>query len=60
MWSAEEVTTFVRWLGNTGCFQSVEYQVLYLGVDDSVFFGLSLNELKGVSGHARVYDRMSE
>ena len=59
-WSAEEVSTFVRSLGNTGCFQSVGYQVLNLGVDDSVFFGLSLNELQGVCGHAHTYPLMSE
>jgi hypothetical protein len=27
-------------------------------VDDSVFFDLSLNDLQGVCGHARAYDRM--
>ena len=59
-WSAETVVVFVRSLGPSECFQSPGDQVLYLGVDDSVFFALSLNDLEGVCGHARVYDRMCE
>ena len=57
-WSVEEVVTivtFVRSLGPAECFQSVGDQVLHLVVDDSVFFTLSLEELEGVCGHARVY-----
>jgi hypothetical protein len=42
-WSSEKVTVFVRSLGTTECFQSGGDQVLQLGVDDSVFFGLSVN-----------------
>jgi hypothetical protein len=42
-WSSEKVTVFVRSLGTTECFQSAGDQVLQLGVDDSVFFGLSVN-----------------
>ena len=57
-WSSEKVATFVRSLGVAQCFQSVGDQVLHLGVDDSVFFDLSLNDLQGVCGHARAYDRM--
>ena len=49
----EQVATFLRSLGTAECFQSAGDQVLQLGVDDSVFFGLSVNELQGVSGHAR-------
>ncbi len=41
-WSSEKVTTFVRVLGTAQCFQSSSDQVLHLGVDDSVFFDLSL------------------
>jgi hypothetical protein len=59
-WSSEQVATFVRSLGPAECFQSVTDQVLQLGVDDSVFFALSLNELQGVCGHARAYARMCE
>ncbi len=44
-WSPEKVATFVRVLGDTQCFQSAGDQVLLLGVDDSVFFDLSLNYL---------------
>jgi hypothetical protein len=47
-------------LGTAQCFQSAGDQVLQLGVDDSVFFDLSLNDLEGVCGHARAYDRMCE
>jgi hypothetical protein len=54
------VDTFVRSLGASQCFQSAGDQVLQLGVDDSVFFDLSLNDLQGVCGHTRVYDRMCE
>ncbi len=43
-WSEEKVVTFVRSLGPDECFQSVGDQTLQLGVDDSVFFTLSLNE----------------
>ena len=59
-WSSEKVATFVRTLGGTQCFQSVTDQVMQLGVDDSVFFDLSLNDLQGVCGHADVYHRMCE
>ena len=57
-WSPEKVSTFVRALGGAQCFQSAGDQVLQLGVDDSVFFDLSLDDLQGVCGHARAYDRM--
>jgi hypothetical protein len=40
--------TFLRSLGSGECFQSVGYQAFPLGVDDSVFFGLSVNKLEGV------------
>jgi hypothetical protein len=46
--------TFVRSLGPPECFQAPGDQLLHLGVDDIVFFVLSLNELEGVCGHARV------
>ena len=59
-WSSEKVSTFVRSLGTSKCFQSVGDQVVQLGVDDSVFFTLSLNDLQGVCGHARAYDHMCE
>ncbi len=59
-WSSENVATFVRSLGTSECFQSAGDQVLQRGVDDSVFFTLSLNDLQGVCGHARAYDRMCE
>ncbi len=59
-WSPEGVTTFVRSLGPAECFKSVGDQVMQLGVDDSVFFVLSLNELEGVCGHTRVYHHMCE
>ena len=52
------MATFVRALGTAQCFQSTGDQVLQLGVDDRVFFDLSLNDLQGVCGHARAYDRM--
>ena len=39
-----ESGTFVRSLGAVQCFQSAGDQVLQLGVDDSVFFDLSLND----------------
>ena len=58
-WSSEKVATFVRALGGAQCFQSVTDQVLQLGVDDSVFFDLSLNDFQGVCGHAGVYHHMS-
>jgi hypothetical protein len=47
-WSSEKVSTFVRSLGTTECFhvQSAGHQVLKFGVDDSVFFVLSLNDLQ--------------
>jgi hypothetical protein len=51
---------FLEIIGNCECFQTVTDQVLQYGVDDSVFFVLSLNELQSVCGHACVYDRMSE
>jgi hypothetical protein len=57
-WSSEKVATFVRSLGAAQCFQSAGDQVLQLGVDGSVVFDLSLNDLQGVCGHARAYDRM--
>ena len=56
-WSSEKVA-FFRSLGTAECFQSVGHQVLQLGVDVSVSFALSLNDLQGVCGHARAYDRM--
>jgi hypothetical protein len=59
-WSAEQVATFVRALGAAQCFQSAGDQVLQLGVDGSLFFDLSLNDLQGVCGHARAYHRMCE
>ena len=59
-WSAEKVVTFVRSLGPAECFQSVTDQVMKLGVDVSVFFALSLNELEGVCGHPHVYHHMCE
>ena len=59
-WSSEKVATFVRSLGTAECFQSAGHQVLQLGVDGSVFFALSLNDLQGVWGHARAYDRICE
>ncbi len=59
-WRAETVATFVRSLGPPECFQSASDQVLQLGVDGSVLFALSLNELEGVCGHARAYHRMCE
>jgi hypothetical protein len=59
-WCPEKVDTFLRSLGTPECFQSAGDQVLELGVDVSVFFGLSVNELQGVCGHARPYDRMCE
>ncbi len=61
-WRPEQVATFLRSLGTADCFQSTGDQVLKLGVDVSVFLGLSVNELQGVCGHTRrrVYDRMCE
>ncbi len=44
-WSPQKVATFVRGLGDSQCFQSAGDQVLLLGVDGSVFFDLSLNDL---------------
>jgi hypothetical protein len=58
-WSSEKVVTFVRSLGGAQCFQSAGDQVLHLGVDVSVFFDLSLNDLQGVCGHARTDARAS-
>jgi hypothetical protein len=55
-WELKEKTNI--WVSE--CFQSAGDQVLHLGVDDSVFFALSLNDLQGVCGHAREYDRMCE
>jgi hypothetical protein len=52
-WSSEKVGTFFRSLGTVVCFQSTGHQVLQVGVDVSVFFTLSLNDLQGVCGHAR-------
>ena len=53
-WSTEKVATFVRSLGPAECFQSagdqvgLEWMTVFslqrIGVDDSVFFALSLNE----------------
>ena len=57
-WSSEKVATFVRALGTVQCFQSDTDQVLELGVDDSVFFELSLIDLQGVRGHAGVCHHM--
>ena len=59
-WCTEKVDTFLGSLGTAECFQSPGDQLLYLGVDDSVFFGLSVNELQGVCGHTRGYDLMCE
>jgi hypothetical protein len=52
-WSSEKVVTFffVRSLGTPTCFQSTGHQVLQVGVDDSVFFSLSLNDSQGVCGY---------
>jgi hypothetical protein len=55
-----EMSTFVRPLGTGQCFQSAGDQVLRLGVDDSVFFDLSLNDLEGVCGHSDVYHHLCE
>jgi hypothetical protein len=54
------VWSFLRSLGPAECFQSVGDAVLDHGVDVSVFFELSLNELQGVCGHARAFARMCE
>jgi hypothetical protein len=59
-WSPHQVATFLRALGTAECFQSAADQVLQLGVDGSVFFELSLDQLQGVCGHARAYARMCE
>ena len=59
-WSPQQVATFLRALGTVECFQSATDQVLQLGVDDSVFFELSLDQFQGVCGHARAYARMCE
>ncbi len=59
-WSSENVTTFVRSLGTSECFQSAGDQVLQFGVDVGVFFTLSLNDFQGICGHARAYDHMCE
>ena len=44
-WSTDQVTTFVGSLGPDECFQSGGDQVIQFGVEDSLFFVLSLNEL---------------
>ena len=54
------MATFVRSLGADQCFLSAGDQVLQIGVDDGVFFDLSLNDFQGVCGHARAYDHMCE
>jgi hypothetical protein len=54
-WSSEKVATFVRALGGAQCFQSATDQVVQLGVDGSVFFDLSLNDLQGVRGQMRIW-----
>ena len=59
-WSPQQVATFLRALGTAECFQSAADQVLQVGVDVSVFFELSLDQLQGVCGHARAYARMCE
>ena len=59
-WSTEEAATFLRSLGPAECFQSATDKVLQHGVDDSVFFELSLNELQAVCGHVRSYFHMCE
>ena len=59
-WRPEEVPSFLRSLGGAQCFQSATDQVLQLGVDDSVFFDLSLNDLQGLCGHAAAYHHMCE
>ncbi len=59
-WSPQQVATFLRALGTAECFQSAADQVLQLGVDGSVFFDLSLDQLQGMCGHARAYARMCE
>ncbi len=59
-WSPHQVATFLRALGTAEYFQSAADQVLQLGVDVSVFFELSLDQLQGVCGHARAYARMCE
>jgi hypothetical protein len=59
-WSSEKVATFVRALGDAQCFQSAGDQVLQLGVDVSVFFDLSINDLQGVCGYPGSYHHMCE
>jgi hypothetical protein len=59
-WSPQQVATFLRALGTAECFQSAADQALQVGVDGSVFFELSLDQLQGVCGHARAYARMCE
>ena len=59
-WRPEQVATFLRSLGTAECFQSAGDEALQHGVDGSVFFELSLDELQGVCGHARAYDHMCE
>jgi hypothetical protein len=61
--SSGEVITFVRSLGPVECCQSTGDQVMdlmELGVDDSLFFSLSLNEFQGVCGHPLTDDHMCE
>ena len=41
-------------MGTDECFQSTGDRVLYLGLDVSVFFELSINDLPGVCGHVHV------
>ena len=59
-WCSEQVVVFLRSLGTDECFQSGTDQVLEVGGDDSVFFGLSVNEFQGVCGHVHTYDHMCE
>ena len=47
-WCTEKVVTFLRSLGTAECFHSPGDHVMQLGVDVSVFFGLSVNELEGI------------
>ena len=55
-WSSEKVATFVRGLGSAQCFQSVGDQVLQFGVDDSVFFYLSLNDTNKLKDKKDIHD----
>ncbi len=49
-WSPQKVASFLRVLGTPECFQSAADQALQVGVDGSVFFELSLDQLEGVCG----------